>query len=98
VGATERMVRGGPWAIVTGTGERIAWRFVEEGAEVGVARRREADSAAKQQRLSVGFVRTDVTCEADVKPWPIMPFNSSVGRLAPRDELASRIKLAAASL
>jgi NAD(P)-dependent dehydrogenase (short-subunit alcohol dehydrogenase family) len=61
----------GKVAIVTGAtsgiGERIVERFVEEGAEVVAAGRREAEGASIQQRLGVGFIRTDVTREADVK-------------------------------
>jgi NAD(P)-dependent dehydrogenase (short-subunit alcohol dehydrogenase family) len=61
----------GKVAIVTGAtsgiGERIAELFVEEGAKVVVAARREVEGAALEKRLGVSFVRTDVSQEADIK-------------------------------
>ncbi len=61
----------GKVAIVTGgtsgIGERIVELFVEEGAKVVVAARREQEGAALEKRLGVRFIRTDVSSEADVK-------------------------------
>jgi len=61
----------GKAAIVTGgtsgIGERIVELFVEEGAKVVVAARREQEGAALEKRLGVRFIRTDVSSEADVK-------------------------------
>jgi NAD(P)-dependent dehydrogenase (short-subunit alcohol dehydrogenase family) len=61
----------GKVAVVTGgtsgIGERIVELFVEEGAKVVVAARREPEGAALEKRLGVHFVRTDVSNEADVK-------------------------------
>ena len=61
----------GKVAIVTGgtsgIGERIVELFVEEGARVVVAARREQEGAALEDRLGVRFIRTDVASEADVK-------------------------------
>jgi NAD(P)-dependent dehydrogenase (short-subunit alcohol dehydrogenase family) len=61
----------GKVAIVTGgtsgIGEGIAALFVEEGAKVVVAARRQDEGAALEKRLGVRFVRTDVANEADVK-------------------------------
>ena len=61
----------GKIAIVTGgtsgIGERIVELFVEEGARVVVAARREQEGATLEKRLGVRFIRTDVSSEADVK-------------------------------
>ncbi len=61
----------GKVAIVTGgssgIGEKIVEIFVEEGAEVVVAARREAEGRALEKRLGVRFVQTDVSSEAEVK-------------------------------
>jgi NAD(P)-dependent dehydrogenase (short-subunit alcohol dehydrogenase family) len=61
----------GKVAIVTGgtsgIGERIAELFVEEGAKVVVAARRQEEGAALEKRLGVSFIRTDVSIESDVK-------------------------------
>jgi NAD(P)-dependent dehydrogenase (short-subunit alcohol dehydrogenase family) len=61
----------GKVAIITGAtsgiGERIAEVFVEEGAKVVVAERREAEGAALDRRLGVSFIRTDLASESDVR-------------------------------
>ena len=61
----------GKVAIVTGgssgIGERIVELFVEQGAKVVVAARRQEEGAALEKRLAVRFIRTDVANEADVK-------------------------------
>jgi NAD(P)-dependent dehydrogenase (short-subunit alcohol dehydrogenase family) len=61
----------GKVAIVTGgtsgIGEKIVEVFVEEGADVVVAARREAEGHALETRLGVRFVRTDVSSEVEVK-------------------------------
>jgi len=61
----------GKVAIVTGgtsgIGEKIVEAFVEEGAKVVVAARRQAEGDALVKRLGVRFVRTDVSSEADLK-------------------------------
>ena len=61
----------GKVAIVTGgtsgIGERIVERFVEEGAKVVVAARRQEEGQALEKRLGVAFVRADVSSESDVK-------------------------------
>ena len=61
----------GKVAIVTGgtsgIGERIAEIFVQEGARVVVAARRQAEGSALEQRLGISFVRADVSIEADAK-------------------------------
>ena len=51
----------------SGIGEKIVEIFVEEGAKVVVAARRQAEGQALEKRLNVRFVRTDVASEADVK-------------------------------
>jgi NAD(P)-dependent dehydrogenase (short-subunit alcohol dehydrogenase family) len=64
-------VLNGKVAVVTGgtsgIGERIVEVFVEEGAKVVVAARREEEGRALEKRLGVDFVRADVSIEADVK-------------------------------
>jgi NAD(P)-dependent dehydrogenase (short-subunit alcohol dehydrogenase family) len=61
----------GKVAIVTGgtsgIGERIVELFVEEGAQVVVAARRQEEGRALEKRLGVRFIRTDVSSEPDVK-------------------------------
>ena len=61
----------GKVAIVTGgssgIGERIVELFVEQGAKVVVAARRQEEGAALEKRLGVRFIRTDVSSESDVK-------------------------------
>jgi NAD(P)-dependent dehydrogenase (short-subunit alcohol dehydrogenase family) len=61
----------GKVAIVTGgtsgIGERIAEVYVEEGAKVLVAARRQEEGQKLEKRLGVRFVRADVSSEADVK-------------------------------
>jgi NAD(P)-dependent dehydrogenase (short-subunit alcohol dehydrogenase family) len=61
----------GKVAIVTGAtsgiGEAIAALFVQEGAKVVAAGRRQPEGAALEKRLGVSFIRTDVANEADVK-------------------------------
>lgn len=61
----------GKIAIVTGgtsgIGERIAEVYVEEGAKVVVAARRQEEGQKLEKRLGVRFVRADVSSEADVK-------------------------------
>jgi len=58
-------------AIVTGgssgIGERIVELFVEQGAKVVVAARRQEEGAALEKRLGVRFIRADVSSESDVK-------------------------------
>jgi len=58
-------------AIVTGgssgIGERIVEIFVEQGAKVVVAARRQEEGAALEKRLGVRFIRADVSSESDVK-------------------------------
>jgi len=61
----------GKVAIVTGgtsgIGEKIVEVFVEEGAQVVIAARRQAEGDALEKRFGARFVRTDVSSEADVK-------------------------------
>ena len=61
----------GKVAIVTGgssgIGERIVELFVEQGAKVVVAARRQEEGAALEKRLGVRFIRADVSSESDVK-------------------------------
>ena len=61
----------GKVAIVTGgssgIGERIVELFVEQGAKVVVAARRQEEGSALEKRLGVRFIRTDVASESDVK-------------------------------
>jgi NAD(P)-dependent dehydrogenase (short-subunit alcohol dehydrogenase family) len=64
-------VLNGKVAVVTGgtsgIGERIVEVFVEEGAKVVVAARRQEEGEALEKRLAVVFVRADVSSEADAK-------------------------------
>src|SRR5271170_65309 len=64
-------VLNGKVAVVTGgtsgIGERIVEVFVEEGAKVVVAARRQEEGEALEKRLGVAFVRADVSNEADAK-------------------------------
>jgi NAD(P)-dependent dehydrogenase (short-subunit alcohol dehydrogenase family) len=61
----------GKVAIVTGgssgIGERIVEIFVEQGAKVVVAARRQEEGAALEKRLGVRFIRADVSNESEVK-------------------------------
>ncbi|MGO8801390.1 MAG: SDR family NAD(P)-dependent oxidoreductase [Roseiarcus sp.] len=61
----------GKIAIVTGgtsgIGEAIVELFVEEGARVVVAARRQDEGRALEKRFGVRFIRADVANEADVK-------------------------------
>ena len=63
----------GKVAIITGgtsgIGARTAELFVEEGAKVVIAGRRQAEGEglAKKLGAAASFVRTDVTKEADIK-------------------------------
>jgi len=61
----------GKIAIVTGgtsgIGEGVAKAFVQEGAKVVIAARREEEGRALEKEAGVRFVRTDVANEADVK-------------------------------
>ena len=61
----------GKVAIVTGgssgIGERIVELFVEQGAKVVVAARRQEEGTALEKRLGIRFIRTDVANESDVK-------------------------------
>ena len=74
----------GKVAIVTGgtsgIGERIVEVFVDEGAKVVVAARREQEGNALAKRLGVRFIRTDMSQEADVKAM-IEQTVASFGRL-----------------
>ncbi len=74
----------GKVAIVTGgtsgIGERIVEVFVDEGAKVVVAARRQAEGQALEKRLGVRFIRTDMSEEADVKAM-IEQTVASFGRL-----------------
>ena len=64
-------VLNGKIAIVTGgtsgIGEGIVELFAAEGAKVVAAARRQEEGSALEKRLGVGFIRTDVSSEADVK-------------------------------
>jgi NAD(P)-dependent dehydrogenase (short-subunit alcohol dehydrogenase family) len=61
----------GKVAIVTGgtsgIGERIAEVFVEEGAKVVIAARRQEEGETLAKRLGIRFIRADVSREADVR-------------------------------
>ncbi|MFY9895930.1 MAG: glucose 1-dehydrogenase [Xanthobacteraceae bacterium] len=61
----------GKVAIVTGgssgIGERIVEIFIEQGAKVVVAARRQEEGRALEKRLGVRFIRADVASESDVK-------------------------------
>jgi len=61
----------GKVAIVTGgtsgIGQRIVELFVEEGAKVVMAARREREGRAMADRLGISFIPTDVSNEADTK-------------------------------
>jgi NAD(P)-dependent dehydrogenase (short-subunit alcohol dehydrogenase family) len=61
----------GKVAIITGgssgIGERIVELFVEQGAKVVVAARRQEEGAALEKRLGVRFIRADVSNESEVK-------------------------------
>ena len=62
----------GKVAVVTGAtsgiGERIAELFVEEGAKLVIAARREEEGKALERRLNAAsFIRTDVSNETDVQ-------------------------------
>src|SRR5437867_3881211 len=72
-GQAEMGALNGKVAIITGgtsgIGARTAELFVEEGAKVVIAGRRqvEGESLAKQLGAAAAFLRTDVTKEADIK-------------------------------
>jgi NAD(P)-dependent dehydrogenase (short-subunit alcohol dehydrogenase family) len=76
----------GKVAIVTGgtsgIGEKIVEVFVEEGAQVVIAARRQAEGEALEKRLGARFVRTDVSSEADVKTMVDRASNGSAGWIA----------------
>ena len=61
----------GKVAIVTGgssgIGERIVELFVEQGAKVVVAARRQQEGSALEKRLGIRFIRADVSNESEVK-------------------------------
>jgi NAD(P)-dependent dehydrogenase (short-subunit alcohol dehydrogenase family) len=63
----------GKVAIITGAtsgiGEKIAEVFVEEGAQIVIAGRRESEGAELEKRLSqrATFIRTDISQEVDVR-------------------------------
>ncbi|ALM51170.1 SDR family oxidoreductase [Halomonas huangheensis] len=58
-------------AIITGAGqgigEAIAEAFVGQGADVVIADRNEANGSRVAARLDATFIRTDVTCQADIE-------------------------------
>ena len=51
----------------SGIGERAAEVFVEQGARVAVAARREQEGSMLQERIGVTFIRADVSVESDVE-------------------------------
>ena len=61
----------GKVAIITGgtsgIGERTAEVFVQEGAKVVVAARRQDEGSALERRLGISFIRSDVSIEVDAK-------------------------------
>jgi NAD(P)-dependent dehydrogenase (short-subunit alcohol dehydrogenase family) len=79
----------GKVAVVTGAtsgiGERIAEVFVEEGASLIVAGRREAEGKALERRLNASFIRTDISKETDVRAM----INHAIARFGRIDCLVS---------